>query len=760
MASQSLYRKWRSQTFADLIGQEAVVRTLLNAVRDGRLAHAYLFCGPRGTGKTSAARLLAKAVNCANPKDGEPCNECVSCREIATGRSPDVIEIDAASNTGVDNIRDLRETVNLLGSGGKYKVYVIDETHMLSTQAFNALLKTLEEPPPHIIFVLATTEAHKVLPTVVSRCQRFDFRRFSMRDIVARLNHVAAGEGLELEPAAAELIARAAQGGMRDALSLLDQAMAYCGTRIDLERTRAMLGLADTGAIRRLVVAVAEGQSAEGLHLINDLVTTGADLRQLNAQLGEEWRALVLARAGADVAALMDRTGEEAQEIATLAARFSLDELTACARVFARNETPARGLPVPQLGLELSFLECIGIRERKGLPADAQPALQPPAPQQRQAQPRPAPPAAVAAPMVAPPSPAASRQPQVPAPTVAASAPIIQPAPIEELDLEAIERGAAAPAPDIWMRDDTRDTGAMPEHIRAAAPLPAAAPETPDAPQTSIEYNEDGGDLAALLGEARGQWDLIKQVCKQKSISVAALLNSARPIEVEAGERPVLVLRAEHRFHQEKLREPKSRDAIEWALEQVLRQPVRVKLTAGPSGNGSGNGSGGTGPGSGPSSGGNGNGNGRGPGGPVRGAGPARPAGALNGSAGPGRNGTGDGSAHPTAPANGNAHGGGNVTPAANNVRQLPAERMATPTAVREPAAGYGDYGGERMSDDVSYAAASNITPLRPPAARMRVPARSLEDEVRGDAVIQALMRTHGIELADVRPLTDADGGE
>jgi len=157
MASQSLYRKWRSQTFADLVGQEEVVRTLLNAVRDGRLAHAYLFCGPRGTGKTSVARLLAKAINCQNPHNGEPCNECISCQEITSGRSPDVIEIDAASNTGVDNIRDLRENVNLLGSGGHHKVYIVDECHMLSTAAFNALLKTLEEPPPHVIFVLATT---------------------------------------------------------------------------------------------------------------------------------------------------------------------------------------------------------------------------------------------------------------------------------------------------------------------------------------------------------------------------------------------------------------------------------------------------------------------------------------------------------------------------------------------------------------------------------------------------------------------------
>ena len=191
MASQSLYRKWRSQSFAELVGQEGVVRTLLNAVRDGRLAHAYLFCGPRGTGKTSVARLLAKAINCANPRNGEPCNECISCREITAGLSPDVIEIDAASNNGIDNIRDIRQNVNLLGGDGHHRVYVIDECHMLSPQAFNALLKTLEEPPPHVIFVLATTEAHKVLATIVSRCQRFDFHRHRMADIVAHLGHVA-----------------------------------------------------------------------------------------------------------------------------------------------------------------------------------------------------------------------------------------------------------------------------------------------------------------------------------------------------------------------------------------------------------------------------------------------------------------------------------------------------------------------------------------------------------------------------------------
>ncbi|HEV7128401.1 MAG TPA: DNA polymerase III subunit gamma/tau, partial [Ktedonobacterales bacterium] len=366
MASQSLYRKWRSQTFSDLVGQEAIVRTLCHAVRDGRLAHAYLFCGPRGTGKTSVARLLAKAVNCAKPHDGEPCNVCVSCREITEGRSPDVFEIDAASNNGVDNIRELRENANILSSGGRYRIYIVDECHMLSPQAFNALLKTLEEPPPHVLFVLATTEAHKVLATIVSRCQRFDFRRHSRRNIVAHLLHVAEGEQLHLERPAADLLARAAQGGMRDALSLLDQAMAFCGTEITLDGVRDMLGLAGPGAVRELVEHVAAEQSAAGLHLINELVIAGVDLRQLNSQLAELWRALFLARAGADVAQVMDCGPEEAAEFATLAAQFTLDELTACARVFAANDTPARGLPVPQLGLELSFLDCLSIRRRGG----------------------------------------------------------------------------------------------------------------------------------------------------------------------------------------------------------------------------------------------------------------------------------------------------------------------------------------------------------------------------------------------------------
>src|SRR5229473_5222634 len=311
MTSQSLYRKWRSQTFGDVVGQEPIVRTLKNALSNGNLAHAYLFTGPRGTGKTTMARLLAKTVNCANSVNGEPCNQCQQCREITAGNSFNVIEIDAASNRGIDSIRDLREKVMMPPSTGKYKVYVLDEAHMLTTEAFNALLKTLEEPPGYAIFVLATTDVHKMLPTVLSRCQRFDFKRITTRQIVEHLNFVAGQEQIRLERAAAELIARAAAGGMRDALSLLDQAIAYSGEEISLAQVQAMLGVADPRAIHKLVLHVAHLDSSAVLHLIHELSEAGADLRQLNIQVGEYWRSMMLAKAGADISIILDLTEDE-----------------------------------------------------------------------------------------------------------------------------------------------------------------------------------------------------------------------------------------------------------------------------------------------------------------------------------------------------------------------------------------------------------------------------------------------------------------
>lgn len=364
MTSQSLYRKWRSQTFDDLVGQEPIIRTLKNALKSGNLTHAYLFTGPRGTGKTSTARLLAKTVNCSNPKDGEPCNECLQCREITAGNSFNVIEIDAASNRGIDNIRDLREKVMMPPSTGKYKVYVLDEAHMLTTEAFNALLKTLEEPPPYAIFVMATTDVHKMLPTVLSRCQRFDFKRISTRQIVERLLYVSEQEHIKLERTAAELIARTAAGGMRDALSLLDQAIAYAGEEIALAQVQAMLGVADPRAISRLITYIAELNSSSVLHLIYELSEAGADLRQINNQVIEYWRALMLAKAGADVATILDLTEDETREVKQLVQLFGLEELTECARIFAQNDLIQKNQGTPQLALELASLACIEVHRR------------------------------------------------------------------------------------------------------------------------------------------------------------------------------------------------------------------------------------------------------------------------------------------------------------------------------------------------------------------------------------------------------------
>jgi DNA polymerase-3 subunit gamma/tau len=306
MTYQTLYRKYRSQTFADLVGQEAVTRALQGAIATGRVAHAYLFSGSRGTGKTSSARLLAKALNCLNRKEGsgEPCNSCDMCRAIAEGNALDVIEIDAASNNGVDHIRDLRDKVRLTPSQGRYKVYIIDEAHRLSGPAFEAFLKTLEEPPPHVVFVLCTTEAQALPLTVVGRCQQFPFRRISEEGIAKRLAHVAAGEGIAIDPEALALLARTAEGSMRDAIGYLDQLAPLTGGSIDVAEARSLLGIADPLAVASLFDAVVEGRAHDALHALNGLYEGGADLRPLVRALMERCRdLLVKAIDGRDVAA-------------------------------------------------------------------------------------------------------------------------------------------------------------------------------------------------------------------------------------------------------------------------------------------------------------------------------------------------------------------------------------------------------------------------------------------------------------------------
>jgi DNA polymerase-3 subunit gamma/tau len=289
---QALYRKYRSQSFGDLVGQEATARALRGAIATNRVAHAYLFSGTRGTGKTTTARLLAKAINCLRRGEGEsePCNVCESCMQIQNGSALDLVEIDAASNRGIDEIRDLREKVNLAPALGRKKVYIIDEAHMLTTEAFNALLKTLEEPPEHVVFVLCTTEANKVPLTVLGRCQQFVFRRFNDEQIVGRLAHIAVAEGIEVERDTLALLAHVAQGSMRDAVGLLDQLVPLTEGRIELAVARDLLGIADPGQLDALVDLVLAGRAGEALAALSRIYEGGGELRQVVRGLMERCR--------------------------------------------------------------------------------------------------------------------------------------------------------------------------------------------------------------------------------------------------------------------------------------------------------------------------------------------------------------------------------------------------------------------------------------------------------------------------------------
>src|SRR5438874_9886604 len=294
---QSLYRKYRSQTFADLVGQDASSRALQGAIIGGRVAHAYLFSGSRGTGKASAARLLAQALNCTGRTraSAEPCNRCQSCIEMTAGSALDLIEIDAASNRGIDEIRDLREKVNLAPALGPKKIYIIDEAHMLTEPAFNALLKTLEEPPPHVVFILCTTDAQKIPLTVIGRCQQFVFRRLGEDQIVARLSHIASAEKVKVDPEAMTLIARTAQGSMRDAVGLLDQLVPLAEGPISLEGARSLLGIADPQLLDGLLTDVLAGRAAEALDELNRVYAVGAELRQVVRGLMEGCRDRLVA---------------------------------------------------------------------------------------------------------------------------------------------------------------------------------------------------------------------------------------------------------------------------------------------------------------------------------------------------------------------------------------------------------------------------------------------------------------------------------
>lgn len=354
MAYVALYRQWRPQDFDALVGQKAVKTTLKNALASGKIAHAYLFSGPRGTGKTSMARILAKALNCEQGPTAEPCGQCGNCQRIVQGTSLDVIEIDAASNTSVDNIRDLREQVAFTPAESRYKVYIIDEVHMLSTGAFNALLKTLEEPPAHAVFILATTDPQKVPATIQSRCQRFEFRRVTVDEIAEHLAMVAAGSGIEADADALRLIAIQAEGGMRDALSLLDQ----CGVmakRVTVATVREVLGIVGREALHELTEAIGRRQLPQALATLNLLLEQGKDVKQVLTELIEYLRALVLYLAVPDYEEIYLTDTKEA--LAELAPLFGRDRLLAAEERLHSAIQELRGSMRPRITAELCLLD-------------------------------------------------------------------------------------------------------------------------------------------------------------------------------------------------------------------------------------------------------------------------------------------------------------------------------------------------------------------------------------------------------------------
>ncbi len=324
---QALYRKYRPQTFDDVVGQMAVTQTLKTQLQSGRLSHAYLFTGSRGTGKTSSAKILAKAVNCENPQDGNPCNQCKSCLAIDSGSCMDVLEIDAASNNGVDNVRDLRDDAIYTPSQVKMRVYIIDEVHMLSISAFNALLKIIEEPPEHLLFILATTELHKVPATILSRCQRFSFRRISQEDIAARLQYVAYQEKIELDDTAARVLARLADGGMRDGLSLLDQCASACVGELTADKVYACLGIAGIQQCGKLMSCIADRNTGAALSLLNRFYAEGKDMGALLDELACLARDLLVMQSAPDEGIGMLSGVASDEEVRGLVSRFTGGEL-------------------------------------------------------------------------------------------------------------------------------------------------------------------------------------------------------------------------------------------------------------------------------------------------------------------------------------------------------------------------------------------------------------------------------------------------
>ncbi len=522
MAAQVFYRKWRPQTLAEVVGQEHVTQTLLNALKSRRVAHAYLFCGPRGTGKTSTGRILAKAVNCLTTDgNGEPCNTCPMCQAITDGRALDVIEIDAASNRGIDEIRDLRERTNYAPNQGRYKVYIIDEVHMLTKEASNALLKTLEEPPPYVIFILATTEAHKVLPTMISRCQHFDFRRIAQKDTVSRLTHICSSEDIKIEPEALRLIARSATGSLRDAENILEQLITYYGSEVKLEQVQATLGITGDKRAKEVIKHIVDNDIAGGIATISSINSEGLDLRQFNRELVEYLRGLLLVKTGSSEA--VDFTAEDIAELEVLAAKASLTQILKAVKLFGQLEFGFDSYST--LPLELALVDCALTSEETRKP------------------------------------PTKLAEPEI--------RPVVKAAKTETT------KPTSSPTP------DTASAPPPPKPDAVSSP-PPETPVTPPAPETPVTPPQPGGEIEYL----RQNWkQVIEQAPEDtKRTPAMAILRSAgvKPVVFEDDN---LVLAFRYPLHKENLEKPQNQEIAEKIISSFLGRPCHIRCVHKPEDN-------------------------------------------------------------------------------------------------------------------------------------------------------------------------------
>ena len=517
--AEVLYRKWRPRRLEQVVGQEAVTQTLRNAVVLGRVAHAYLFTGPRGTGKTSTARIMAKAVNCRDPQEGEPDDTCDICLSINEGRSLDLIEIDAASNRGIDDIRDLRDKVGYTPHEGKYKVYIIDEVHMLTEPAFNALLKTLEEPPAHAIFILATTEIHKVPLTIISRCQRYDFRRIPLDTIQMQLDKLATAEGYQVEPGALALLARSSSGSLRDAENILEQALVSYGSPLTEAQVRDLLEMGSDERAFDLVKHVLNKEVREGLTVINEVASEGVDLRQFHRAVMDYLRGTLLIKSS--VEASLGFTEEVKAELRSSANNVTLDHLVHTLKTFSKVDARRDG--VATLPLEMALVESSIMPDAPVVVAAAAPQAAPAAAPARPAQP-------------------SSPPPSRPPPTRPAS------------------NGAA-----------TSNDRSGPPPWAANVPSEARSPATYQQPVQ-----------AAPPRQADPEWEqILKLLRRAKGIkyNLSGLLRDCRERQTADG---TLTLMFAHRSHMERMEEeigdPNSRRLIEDAVQNVLGSEHKIKV--------------------------------------------------------------------------------------------------------------------------------------------------------------------------------------